>query len=735
MAIYHFSVGHVSRSTRCTSVQSAAYITGENLHEERRNKQANYSNREDVFYATTLAPMSAKEDFKNTEKAWNLLENYEDAYAKKRYKTTETREKYLTSARSAMKVVVALPKELSSEIHKSLVLDFVTKNYVSKGHIVTVGIHNDEGNPHAHFQISRRKIEEDGTISYAKNREMCTVLGIKEQREEWAKTVNSYLEKEGLEERIDHRSYKEQGLNLTPTIHEGWYARRLESAGKESINILKNKEIREENKEKLSKYPELIFKELTANRATFSELDVVKSIQKRMENEQDLAQHAFELVMEKAIAVGHGFDRQLRFTTPEYYEKEKEVLDGLEILSATKNGKTIGEFAIFSYLNHYRLSGQKISDEQEKAVQLLCANSSFSVLVGRAGTGKTTGVLKPVVELHKEAGFKIMGMALSAQAAKNLNDETGAKSETVAHYVYQWNTLSKLKNELENKKLNPKIRHQKEAQLQSLEKELPTKNTLILLDEAGMVGTKDWHEIVKMTKQTGAKLIVCEDDHQYKAIDAGDVFRKALDVSKESKNVATLSTIMRQKIQWMRGASMQLSNLETTQGLMTYENKNCTKEYDSEQEMIRFMAKDYVQKVTQNSFETGLILTSTNKVRLALNNEIRSELQAHNLLEKDAFSIQGKNFSLGEKIVFLQNDKHQESVQSSSKLFAVKNGTVGKIEAVREVFFENNPEKICVENQKNYELTVRVSKDETVKFTLDKYQNFDHAYAMTGHKS
>ena len=81
-------------------------------------------------------------------------------------------------------------------------------------------MHSDEGNPHAHFLISHRPINKDGTISYTKNRAMCTVLGIKGHREMWANEQNHFLEKEGFDVRVDHRSYKEQGIDLIPTIHE-----------------------------------------------------------------------------------------------------------------------------------------------------------------------------------------------------------------------------------------------------------------------------------------------------------------------------------------------------------------------------------------------------------------------------------------------------------------------------------------------------------------------------------
>ena len=733
MAIYHFSVGHVSRSTGCSAVQSAAYITGEKLHEMRRGLTANYSNRDDVAYAETLAPAWANEKFTDTGQAWNLLENYEDTYAITRYKTPETQEKYLQSARTAMKIVVALPRELTAETHKELVLDFVNKNYVSKGHIVTLGLHAEEGNPHAHLQISRRQIQEDGSISYSKNREMCSVLGLKKQRELWANTVNHYLEREGLDVRIDHRSYKDQGLDLIPTTHEGWYARKLEDQGIESRTCSENRSISEENQQRVSQYPELVFKELNAQKATFSELDVLKIVQNRTQDHPELAQHVFESVMEKAIPIGHGFDRQPRFTSPEYHAKETELMEQMERLSGTSVDRKISPLAVQSQLNHQRFLGDKISEEQEKAVHTLCSDSAFSVLVGRAGTGKTSAVLKPVVALHQDAGYKVMGMALAAEAAKNLAIETGCKAETIAHYTFQWKKIPQLEAALEKPSLSAKDREKSALKLASFKKSLPTKDMVIIIDEAGMVGTKDWHLLVSTAQQTGAKLIVCGDDHQYKAIDAGDVFRKSMEVAAHHNCKAEVSFIFRQGHDWMRQASMNLAQLETTTALMAYENRGHIREANTHSDMIKSMADDYLEKVKTSPQQNGIVLTSTNDVRLALNQEIRQGLQREGLLGQDVLDHKRKKFAVGDQIIFLQNDRHQSKVVSESGDFAVKNGTRGILEAVKMV--EINDDAGTGKSTIVPQLMVRINDSERVRFTLKDYENFDHAYAVTGHKS
>lgn len=66
-------------------------------------------------------------------------------------------------------------------------------------------------------------------------------------REAWAGAVNRALEKEGLEERIDHRSHAERGLDEQPTIHEGVIARSMEAKGFISDRYELNRQIKADN--------------------------------------------------------------------------------------------------------------------------------------------------------------------------------------------------------------------------------------------------------------------------------------------------------------------------------------------------------------------------------------------------------------------------------------------------------------------------------------------------------
>ena len=66
-------------------------------------------------------------------------------------------------------------------------------------------------------------------------------------RTAWADTSNRYLEKAGREERIDHRSHAERGLDEQPTIHESVAARALEQKGIMSDRCELNRQIKADN--------------------------------------------------------------------------------------------------------------------------------------------------------------------------------------------------------------------------------------------------------------------------------------------------------------------------------------------------------------------------------------------------------------------------------------------------------------------------------------------------------
>ena len=108
----------------------------------------------DIVWSETIAPSYAPIAYHDSS-VWDKLESFEDEYAIERFpKNIAYREKYMDSARVAMTIVVALPRELSSDVSIELVKEFIASRYTSQGLIVTAAMHDDEGNPHAHIQVS-----------------------------------------------------------------------------------------------------------------------------------------------------------------------------------------------------------------------------------------------------------------------------------------------------------------------------------------------------------------------------------------------------------------------------------------------------------------------------------------------------------------------------------------------------------------------------------------------------
>jgi hypothetical protein len=281
MAIYHLHAGFVSRSTGRSAVQSVAYIAGEKLSETRRGLVADYRGRSsDVAFSKTLSPEGAPARM-STLAVWDELEEFEDMYAFARYMDEEARERFLNSAQTAQTLVVALPKELVQESWEELTQEFAQECFISRGLIVTIAIHTDEGNPHAHFMVSRRAYDKDsGTFFMRKDREIVTKGALNQIRKLWADKTNVFLERAGLAIRVDHRSYADRGLAILPSQHEGWYAHKLEGVGRRSRIVHENKLIHAANAELVVNNPDEILKMISQNQATFSKTDLLRLVQR-----------------------------------------------------------------------------------------------------------------------------------------------------------------------------------------------------------------------------------------------------------------------------------------------------------------------------------------------------------------------------------------------------------------------------------------------------------------------
>lgn len=273
MGIYHFSLKTIGRANGRSAVASAAYISGTRLYSQETGLTYNYRKKKEVVFRHIFLPENAPEEYKDRETLWNAVQKIEKR----------------SDARLARTIDVALPREFDRDLRIRILGKYVEDRFVSKGMCADVAIHDKgDGNPHAHIMLTTRGFNPDGSWSKKEKsvykldasgnkipmidpetgRQKVRVRkgkgteklwqresipsndwnkreNVETWREAWSEICNLYLDQS---QRIDHRSYKRQGLDLEPTIHEGYAARQMEEKGLVSERAEYNRGVKERNR-------------------------------------------------------------------------------------------------------------------------------------------------------------------------------------------------------------------------------------------------------------------------------------------------------------------------------------------------------------------------------------------------------------------------------------------------------------------------------------------------------
>lgn len=200
-AFYRLEFKIIGRSKRPGSrlsetrspVSYAAYRAGERLVDEKLNLAFDYTLRKGIYHTEIITPSNAPQWTSDRSILWNTVQS------------TEKRK----DAQLAREVLISLPKELNIDLCKKLVGDFVKKVFVSEGMIADIAIHEPSKNIknqniHAHIMLTMRSIDRDGFGK--KERGWNSKRKLNSWRESWCEITNLYLERAGLECRVDHRN-------------------------------------------------------------------------------------------------------------------------------------------------------------------------------------------------------------------------------------------------------------------------------------------------------------------------------------------------------------------------------------------------------------------------------------------------------------------------------------------------------------------------------------------------
>ena len=247
MALFHLNVTQIKRSKGQSAIAAAAYRAGEKLYSENYGETSDYTNKGGVICSEILLPDHAPREYTDRQTLWNAVEKAERG----------------KNAQLAYSFDIALQNEFSLDENIALARQFLLEHFVSRGMVVDFAIHvpdkEDGGiqNPHFHVMAPIRPIEHNGKWGmkqrrvYEQDEEGSRLLDadgnyifnavptsdwgspetLEYWRKQWAALCNAKFEEKGLPERIDHRSYERQGVDLLPTIHEGPSVRQMEAKG------------------------------------------------------------------------------------------------------------------------------------------------------------------------------------------------------------------------------------------------------------------------------------------------------------------------------------------------------------------------------------------------------------------------------------------------------------------------------------------------------------------------
>lgn len=265
MADYRLSANIIKRSSGRSSVAASAYRAGLELHDERTGLAHDYTRKRGVLHSEILAPDNAPEWMTNRAKLWNAVE------------AAERRK----DAQLSREIQLSLPHELDEDQNRALVLDFIRSEFVSRGMVADVAIHapdrqGDERNIHAHVMLSTRVLT--GAGFGKKNRQWNAPEQLQTWREQWAGRQNQEFERLGLEIRVDHRSYAQQGIDREPTQHLGPVANDMERKGEPSRIGNENRERMQRNTQRAARAQDsaALSRQLAAEKARSAEHSNVK---------------------------------------------------------------------------------------------------------------------------------------------------------------------------------------------------------------------------------------------------------------------------------------------------------------------------------------------------------------------------------------------------------------------------------------------------------------------------
>lgn len=447
--------------------------------------------------------------------------------------------------------------------------------------------------------------------------------------------------------------------------------------------------------------PEEIIKSAIAEHSTIDETHLRAAAYQAMQGAgltpAEIEKHLEELKASPELIELQDSNGNARYTSKEMYDIEQRIWHGAKEM-AEKNSHPVHPEALASAID-----SRTLSEEQKNALAYLTAPAQIVIMEGVAGAGKTY-TMDAAREVWQKSGYDVLGCAVAGNAAEGLQQDAKIQSDTIAKTLIL----------MEQGKL------------------LLGEKSVLVVEEAGMVGSRQMELLQSAAKDAGAKLVILGETKQLQPIDNGGAMRAQVDAC--GSKFFQMDEIRRQQSDEERAAKALLPNgagAEERAMVMNARSGHVNKVFEHLEENGRVevlgdraeLRKEMGNYVAEQLGEgkTAIALAETRAEVASINSHARAAAQDAGLVEKESHPFNSvveregeapecetKQFAKGDRVIFLKN----------SDAVGVKNGTTGTVIAARDGH-----------------LTVQRDNGKIIKVDSSKYAAVAHGYASTVHKA
>jgi conjugative relaxase-like TrwC/TraI family protein len=415
---------------------------------------------------------------------------------------------------------------------------------------------------------------------------------------------------------------------------------------------------------------------LTANHNTFARRHVLAEIAGELPQGANVAQleQIASAYLDDSTVVPLGVDRgEPRYTTRGLLACERAIVDGAARRARTSVAVVDPGLARRALA---RLNVELSAEQREAVLAVAASGNGIELIEALAGTGKTR-VLGALAGCYEQTGYRIVGVAPTGRAARELGQAVGAPASTLHGLVAELDRSGGF-----------------------------MRGTIVLFDEAGMAPTRHTAMLLAHAERAGAKVIAAGDPGQLPSVQAGGWFAA---LAREHGGVE-LREVIRQRDPEERTALEALHDGDPEAYLAFKQQQGAVRVHAGEREALATLVREWDRARTEHGLAGAVMIARDNATRALLNHEARAVLKRDGVLGPDGVQVAGREFCVGERVIARRNDRHRD----------IDNGTCATVTAV---------------NALTGALTVETDSGAGRRVLDAAYvaAHLEHAYALTGH--